>query len=444
VKVLLLSTDELTAQFDRRIVDLAECIAECGDEVVIQTIGKRAKFEKIQGQTVVQFPRFYKKSSADNARRVFFEKGLLVGQINPSGEIRLKSFARLIWSQLPNHLKWHVHDLYSKFKYLSRISLKDAIPKSMADFYFSDAYSLWEANHQAEYDLVIGTDLSSGIAASLLTEGSSKSWWYEAHEYATEQQWLKEHYRFTPELIAIEKKLVQQSNVFSSVSKELVLNMAGFFGRSRESIVLHNSTRSRQTNLCSPDPLPKMVFEAFQVPDHIIMFHGVLSDLRGLSKFVEAFESASIPNWKFVLIGYNPGIELLKALRNARNCVLLDAVNSKQVSEIVRMSDVVLMPYPVSDVNTKYGFANKLGDCIAEKVPFLYNQELEVIDKVASLTNAGIPFSWSDLSRAGELQKILIGFDNLTPDWESAEKLYGWTNFETTIAELLGKFRQET
>jgi glycosyltransferase involved in cell wall biosynthesis len=444
MKVLLLSTDELTAQFDRRIVDLAQCIVECGDEVVIQTIGKHAKFQTIQGQTVVQFPRSYRKSSADLARNAFFDRGFLVGHINPFGEMRLKSFARLIWSQLPNHLKWHVHNLYSKFKYLSGISLKNVNPKSMADFYFSDAYSFWEANHQGEYDLVIGTDLSSGIAAALLTEGSSKSWWYEAHEYATEQQWLKEHFGFTPELIDIEKKLVQQSNVFSSVSKELVLHMSEFFGRNRESIVLHNSTRSRQANLSAPDPLPKMVLEAFQVPDHVIVFHGVLSDLRGLSKFVEAFESASIPNWKFVLIGYNPGIQLLNAIKNARNCVLLDPINSNQVSEIVRMSDVVLMPYPVSDLNTKYGFANKLGDCIAENVPFLYNQELEAINNVATLTKAGIPFSWSDLSHPGELQKILLSFDNLTPDWECAEKLYGWTNFETTIAELLGKFRQET
>jgi uncharacterized protein YcaQ len=100
------------------------------------------------------------------------------------------------------------------------------------------------------------------------------------------------------------------------------------------------------------------------------------------------------------------------------------------------------MPYPVLDINTKFGFANKLGDCIAEKVPFLYNEDLEAIDEVATLTNVGLSFSWSDLYHPGELQRILKDFDNLIPDWEKAERLFGWTNFKTTISELLSDIKR--
>jgi glycosyltransferase involved in cell wall biosynthesis len=312
----------------------------------------------------------------------------------------------------------------------------------LADLYFSDAYGFWEANHQGEYDLVIGTDIPSGIAAALLVAGSTKYWWYEAHEFATEQQWLKQHHGFTPELITVESHLVKRADVFSSVSKKLVTHMEETFGRNKKSIVLHNSTRSRQGDLKTQSSLPKPVLDTFQVPERIIVFHGVLSDLRGLSKFVEVFERACIRNWKFVLIGYNPGVELLKTLRHANKSTLLSAVDSSQVSEIVKMSDIVLMPYPVLDINTKYGFANKLGDCIAEKIPFFYNKDLEAIDEVATLTNTGVPFSWSDLSDPEELQRALKDFENLTPDWEKAERLFGWTSFENTVLELLSDIKK--
>jgi glycosyltransferase involved in cell wall biosynthesis len=442
MKILLLTTDELTAQFDRRIVDLAECIINNGDQVVIQTIGRTAKLGNIEGHAVVQFPRHFKKTSAEEARIAFFNETSFGKEADLADEARLKNFARAIWSRLPTRLKPHVHSVYSKVILLSS-GLKDVNPKYLADSYFSDAYSFYEANYQVDYDIVIGTDITSGIAATLLTAGSKKSWWYEAHEFATEQQWLKDHHGFTTELITIEKQLVKTAHVFSSVSEKLVMFMEETFGRDKQSIVLHNSTRSRQVELNLQNSLPKSVLDTFQLPDRIIMFHGVLSDLRGLSKFVEAFESASIPNWKFVLIGYNPGIELQKTLKRAKNSILLNAVNSEQVGEIVRMSDVVLMPYPVLDINTKYGFANKLGDCIAEKVPFLYNKDLEAIDEVAASTNTGVPFSWSDLSNPGELKLILKDFQTLTPDWKKAERLFGWTNFETTIFGLLSEIKRE-
>jgi hypothetical protein len=440
MKILLLSADELTAQFDRRIVDLAECIVNMGDQILIQTIGRTPKLVNIEGHMVVQFPRYFKKASADKARSFFFNNTTFEKEINLAVEARLKNFARGIWLKLPTRVKPHVHSVYSKAKNLSS-SLNNHYSSCLADSFFSDAYSFLEANHQEDYDLVIGTDITSGIAATLLTARSNKAWWYEAHECATEQQWMKSNHGFTAELIAIEKELVKRANVFSSVSENLVTFMVDTFGRDKKSIVLHNSTRSKQSQTSLQNSLPKPVLDTLNLPDNIIMFHGVLSDLRGLSKFVKAFESASISNWKFVLIGYNPGVELLKEIRKAKNSILLSAVNSDQVSQIVRMSDVVLMPYPVLDINTKYGFPNKLGDCIAERVPFLYNKDLEVIDDVARSTNTGVSFSWSDLTDPSDLKSFFNALENLTPDWEKAERLFGWTNYEATIVGLLSDFK---
>jgi glycosyltransferase involved in cell wall biosynthesis len=213
------------------------------------------------------------------------------------------------------------------------------------------------------------------------------------------------------------------------------------FDRTKKSFVLNNSTQATSSDAGSDELLPQQVVDVFNSPEKILLFHGVLSDLRGLSKFVKIFEDTPDLNWKLVLIGYNPGDELLKVMRKAKKTFLLSAVSGTMIKKVVGMSDLVLMAYPVSDINTKYGFANKLGDCIAEKVPFLYNKELEAIDDVAQKTNSGISFLWPELTFPGKLQSLLDEVENMSADWERAEEQFGWENFQQTVSDLLTEIR---
>ena len=102
------------------------------------------------------------------------------------------------------------------------------------------------------------------------------------------------------------------------------------------------------------------------------------------------------------------------------------------------MSDAIAMPYPVHDINSKYGFANKLGDCIALQIPFLYNSELLSIDKVAKETSSGISFDWKEiLVKPEELFSKLDQITLLQPDWQAAETLYGYTNFSNQVKQIV-------
>ena len=447
MKVLLLSTDELTEQFDRRILDLSKCIIDNGGQVVIQTHGTKLKVTNIQNQTVIQIPRTFNTNHAKKAREAFFNDSPISNISTPSTVKNSKNLARALLGKLPKRLKHLaksvVYKMYGQIKFLTMMNRQNSIPKSMSEFYFSAAYELWDANQNEKYDLIIGTDIPSSIAASLLAANPNQSWWYEAHEFATEQQWLRENVGFTEELVVIEKYLVRNADFFSSVSAKLVTSMEKTFGRTKKSFVLHNSTQATSSDAKSDELLPQQVLDVFNSSEKILLFHGVLSDLRGLSKFVKIFEDTPDSNWKLVLIGYNPGNDLLKVMRKTKKTYLLSPVSGTEIKKVVGMSDLVLMAYPVNDINTKYGFANKLGDCIAEKVPFLYNKELEAIDDVAQKTNSGISFLWPELTFPGKLQSLLDEVENMSADWERAEKLFGWTNFETTIVGLLTEIKKE-
>lgn len=445
MKVLLLSTDELTEQFDRRILDLSKCIIDNGGQVVIQTHGKNFKVTNSNNQMVIQIPRTFNTNHAKTAREAFFNDSPISNIDTPSTVKKSKRLASTLLRKLPKRLKHLakpvVYKMYGQIKFLIRINRQNSIPTSMSQFYFSAAYELWDANQSENYDLIIGTDIPSGIAACLLAANPNQSWWYEAHEFATEQQWLRENVGFTEELVVIERYLVKNADFFSSVSAKLVTSMEKTFGRTRKSFVLHNSTQATSSDARSDELLPLQVVDVFNSSEKILLFHGVLSDLRGLSRFVKIFEDTPDSNWKLVLIGYNPGNEFLKVMRKAKKTHLLNPVSGTQIKKVVGMSDLVLMAYPVTDINTKYGFPNKLGDCIAEKVPFLYNKELEVIDDVAQKTNSGISFLWPELTFPGKLQSLLDIVENMSVDWELAEKQFGWENFQQTVSDLFTEIR---
>jgi hypothetical protein len=113
-------------------------------------------------------------------------------------------------------------------------------------------------------------------------------------------------------------------------------------------------------------------------------------------------------------------------------------VSSAEVLHIVKISDAIVLPYPVDDLNSKYGFANKLGDCIALQIPFLYNIDLLSIDKVAKETSTGISFNWKEIiDKPEELFSRLDQIALLQPDWQAAETLYGYTNFSNQIEQIV-------
>jgi glycosyltransferase involved in cell wall biosynthesis len=234
----------------------------------------------------------------------------------------------------------------------------------------------------------------------------------------------------------MEKILVQKSTIFTSVSQELTLEMATTFSRSTPVYTLTNATKfDFKRDL---DPEITRTFNDAKKDKRALLFHGVLSDSRGLADFVEIFEEIKNPDWKLILMGYGVGPKLERKLQKASNSVFLPPVSSAEVLHIVKISDAIVLPYPADDLNSKYGFANKLGDCIALQIPFLYNIDLLSIDKVAKETSTGISFNWKEIiDKPEELFSRLDQIALLQPDWQAAETLYGYTNFSNQIKQIV-------
>jgi hypothetical protein len=417
-------------------MDIADSIKEFSG-VSIQTIGSDSKVEWHQGFQIVQ----HRKSAdliAPNAfsQDFFGRSSWSVQVLNNSETVRMK-----VWKRLPKAVRYRIGPIIKKiilhFDFQFNLTFHKKPIRTLYDEYFDLAYSLVLANNTEDYNLVVGTDIPSGIAAIMLTKKDSQQSWYEAHEYQVHQDWLTKHPRFSANIVDLEKELVQKSDYFSVVSEGLRELMTRDYERTESSFVLTNATQP----ITSEEQLFPAMKEIMQLKksNKLLLYHGILTDSRGLPDFVSIFEKSKINGWKLILIGYQPGLDLQKVVEISKNTVLMNAVSNNQIKLLIKHIDVIAMPYRVLDLNTKFGFPNKLGDCLAFQIPYIYNEELLEIDRVSNLTNTGVGFSWEEcLTEPTKLQNLLIKSTNLDSDWELANKEFGWEHFQRQIGIVVG------
>jgi len=443
MRALILTTDYLTPQFDRRILDLDDQLRSLSIQTSIVTIGDHESIQWHRERPVFQISKFPREVFSE-LRKEAILNGVLEDLSISASEVQEKkrNLLRKTWHTMPLQLKRYLKPLL--IRYLNAVDWLRNVKTNSTNLYGADisadywdlSLALINANNTEKYDLYIGTDIPSGMASLLLATNQNGTSWYEAHEFATEQSWLQNHSGYSQELVRMERILVQKSTIFTTVSQELTLEMATTFSRVTPSHTLTNATNLDVKHYVDPEIIQN--FKQTKKDSRVLLFHGVLSDSRGLADFVEIFEETKHPEWKLILIGYGLGPKLEKKLHTASNTVSLPPVSSAEILHIVKMSDAVVMPYPVHDINSKYGFANKLGDCIALQIPFLYNIELLSIDKVAKETSSGISFEWKELvDKPEELFSKLDQITLLQPDWQAAENLYGYTNFSNQVKQIV-------
>ena len=443
MKALILTVDYLTPQFDRRILDLDDQLRELSIQSSIMAVGDYDSIQWHRERPIFQISKFPRQKFSEISKELILN-GVLEGYLNSTSEVQeeKKNLLKKTWHMMPLELKRYLKPFL--IRYLNAVNWFKNVKNQSSDLYGMDittdyldlSLALINANKDAKYDLYIGTDIPSGIASLLLAIHQNGKSWYEAHEFATQQSWLQKQPGYSQKLIQLEKILVQKSTIFTSVSQELTLEMATTFSRSTPVYTLTNATKfDFKRDL---DPEITRTFNDAKKDKRALLFHGVLSDSRGLADFVEIFEEIKHPDWKLILMGYGVGPKLERKLQKASNSVFLPPVSSAEILHIVKISDAIVLPYPVDDINSKYGFANKLGDCIALQIPFLYNIDLLSIDKVAKETSTGISFNWKEIiDKPEELFSRLDQIALLQPDWQAAETLYGYTNFSNQIEQIV-------
>jgi glycosyltransferase involved in cell wall biosynthesis len=291
-------------------------------------------------------------------------------------------------------------------------------------------------------DLIIATDLASGIASLVLKQRNGSSHlWYDAHEFGSEQAWIKRRPGFTPELKNIELKIIQNSELFSCVSDELTSLMIKEAERLGPSVTLPNIV------------LPEVVFDKTSINSQLTflrelrksrklaMFHGVLSDIRGIDKFVEAFDIAGGDEWCLVLMGYFLENKTSQAVSKSKNAHLISPVAAQYVLDIISEVDAVVMPYQIVDINTQYSFPNKLGDCLATQKKFIFNSGLDSISIIAERFGIGGAFTLENTEvDTDSLSASLKQLDDLNPDWNAVEQSFGESRYEKIISGAIKMF----
>jgi glycosyltransferase involved in cell wall biosynthesis len=320
----------------------------------------------------------------------------------------------------------------------SKFLLRD---KDVALDIWNDATSFSSSLEQQDADLIIATDLAAGIACLVLRcRNNSAKIWYDAHEFGSEQAWLKRRPGFTNEIKSIELEIIKNADLFSCVSEELTTIMAQESFRIGDCAVLPNIALSK--NSIKDDSAKSQIDHLKEVrkTHKVAMFHGVLSDIRGIDRFIEAFDLASKGEWRLFLMGYFLEEKTSNAIVKSESAYLIDAVDAANVLQVIAEVDAIVMPYDIVDVNTEFCFPNKLGDCLSTHSKFIFNSGLKSISSIALEYSIGASFEM-DLgvinidSLANALETIKV----LNPDWAAADRKYSEKSYRDEVLNSLEK-----
>jgi len=451
MKILILTADGYSKFFDRRIVDQAKILVEKGNKVQIITIGEKNSLYERDDIGIIQFQRSHSKKSLDQTIEDFW-KFNLTGEKKTSLDITgtneiLETKLRMVWRRLPLNIRNKIGPLIFSFYTILRIPSvnRESFPplrgKNIKVDIWSDAANFVSILEDHKADLIVASDLASGIASLVHRfRNNSGKIWYDAHEYGSEQAWLKKRPGFTNEIKLAELAIVKGADLFSCVSEELALLIAEHANRKNNNLVLPNIALKQLTGPIDSIDAQVKTLREIRKTHKVAIFHGVLSDIRGIDKFIEAFDKACLGEWRLVLMGYFLEGRTSRAISSSKSALLIEAVDAASVLSIISEVDVVVMPYDIVDLNTEFCFPNKLGDCLAIRTKFIFNSNLKSISKIAEEFSIGLPFEMSTHSiNTQSLQNALQNISTLEPNWDQVEFKFGEESYRRMILGAVEK-----
>jgi glycosyltransferase involved in cell wall biosynthesis len=455
MNILILTADGYSKYLDRRIVDQAQTLIENGHKVQIITIGLASSLHEVGGISVIQFQRNQSKKLMNEVKANFWKYLVNTEQIETldvkDKKKSLTDRLRTVWQILPLGFRQKIRPVtFLVYAMLLRIS-------KLIDYNFdlrggdvnkdiwNDATSFVSILEKHTADLIIVSDLASGIASLVLRrQNYSPKVWYDAHEFGSEQAWLKALPGFTSEIKLIELTIVKNVELFSCVSEELTEIMSKEAKRVKNKIVLPNVALKQTSSLSISIDSQINTLREIRKSYKVAIFHGVLSDIRGIDKFIDAFDEACEGQWKLVLMGYFLEGKTSKAISRSQSAILIDSVDAANVLRVISEVDAVVMPYSIVDLNTQFCFPNKLGDCLAARIRFVFNGRLRSISKIAQDFDVGIPFEMNnDAIDVDSLKRALKGVAMLNPDWDAVEFEFGERVYKNRIITAVEKVLSE-
>jgi len=460
MNICLVCTDPISIFFDKRILDIATTLKNRAHNITIITVGETSSIYSIGDHTILQIKRtdgLRTKSDICSSIGKLRENQIEVESNVLSANLHRRSFANKVGQKLEKKSKF-LYFLVSTLYATARKAVKDIQhltlhpfltvksylrSRSANDFYLTDAEILadWLAGNN--FDMLLGCDLPGALASSLVVK-KNQIFWYDAHEYYSKQKWLENRVDLDF-LEAIEKKILDISDIFSTVSTGLLDEMLKvtheFIGQSY--FLPNSSDPTRLNSETFPDLRKKLKIND---DSKIAVFHGVLAgEYRKLDEFSKIFSQTHQARWHLLFIGYSASEALVAQSRKNSNIHLLDPISNHMLGSLLEQCNAILMPYEVVDLNTHYGLPNKMGDAIALKIPIFYNSKLVEINKWASEFQMGLPFDWVEIENNPSLLiQELENISEIDPDWNKIDDSLGWNYFRKTIdAALANLLRQD-
>jgi len=220
-------------------------------------------------------------------------------------------------------------------------------------------------------DVHHGHDVTGLAAAVAAASRSGALVVYDSHELYTEsgrharqgrlgRYWMR----------STERRLARPAVALVTVNETLEQILRKRLGFTR-SVVVHNAP-PRWT---PPDPAPDLFRERLGLPPQarIALYHGVLSEVRGLRQLVDAALRPGMDDVHLVFLGHGPlrdEIAARAADPGSRGRIhLLDSVPPEELPAWVASADVGVMPNQPATANERLSTPNKLFESMAVGLP---------------------------------------------------------------------------
>lgn len=425
---------------DRRILDQVRQLQKLGNRVFIAALGNQTRLFELAGAPTVLTSHYLLNLTHKDSIEIiaglkgqseFRESIQFSDPDEPKWRTRLNLAAKakkFLKRVLPTWVKILI--INSGFMYRGSHLLRN----SRTPFWINSGVTLSQTIEINNVDIFVGVDLPGAVAAFLKSKKHPHSlFWFDAHEYYSQQSFLNGlmDVKLANE---IELKLINEADVFTTVSESLLQHILIESGRQGPSFTLNNSTPHLSLRQVPPTSI-KSLFPNKKV----LLFHGGLSDVRGITNLARNFTTTNHPDWVLAFIGYWPSSELIQMIESNDSIHLFEPVSVDLMHERIFGVDAIIIPYPgESDMNTKYCFPNKLGDAIALRTPIIYDSSLIEIDNLNQKFQLGLSCNLHDKSH-GSLGVALNAVSRLIIDWERIETEIGWTHNEEVISQILSQ-----
>ena len=438
--ILFFVPDNMDVVIDRRILDQVRYLQKLGDRVFVAALGNQARLFELAGAPTILVSQHQSNLNHTESTQLLarlrgepeLQEDKQISRLDQfrghfNFKLRYKT-KKILKRVLPTWLKIIIFNGFFKYKQIHPFN-NWRIP-----FWINSGLTLSEAIEIKNIDIFVGVDLPGAVAAFLASNKYPDSlFWFDAHECYSQQSFLNDLMDLNL-ANEIELKLINEADIFTTVSESLCQYVLTKSGRQGPSFTLNNSTPQ-----FTPLEVPSQSIKKYFPHKKVLLFHGGLSDVRGITNLANHFISTNHPDWVLALIGYWPSAELLDLVEKHDSIHLFEPVSVDLMHQRIFGVDAIVIPYPGgSDINTKYCFPNKLGDAIALRIPIIFDSSLVEINNINRMFKLGIPCDFHDQS-ASSLKDALNEVSKLFIEWEKIETEIGWTRNEALISQILGQ-----